>query len=176
MTERRKRLPGAELLRIARKVAVPSEHVEQSFLFQRLELLTGKYPELQWAYAIPNAGGFKGGFASNVGMVNKLRAEGVKSGVPDICIPVARYPFHGLYVEMKRLDTYAEPEQRRWQAGLIAQGYAAVTCQGHEAALAVIEAYLKLERWAVPWPAVTQNLLGLTAGVEGVHVYPQAGE
>ena len=32
----------------------------------------------------------------------RLRAEGLKSGVPDLCLPSAHGEYHGLYIEMKR--------------------------------------------------------------------------
>jgi hypothetical protein len=31
----------------------------------------------------------------------KLKAEGVRAGVADLCLPAARRGYHGLYIEMK---------------------------------------------------------------------------
>ena len=46
-------------------------------------------------FAIPNGG------ARNVVTAAKLKAEGVLAGVPDLCVPMARCGFHGLYIELK---------------------------------------------------------------------------
>ena len=100
----------------------------------------------------------------------KLKAEGVKSSVCDLMLPVARAPFHGLFVEMKKLGEYARPSQQEYQRKLIAQGYAAVTCQGHEAAAPLILRYLE-HAWN-DWKESRDALEELTAGIAGVFTYP----
>lgn len=48
----------------------------------------------------------------------RLRAEGLKSGVPDLCLPSAHGQYHGLYIEMKRTQgSKTTPEQKEWLAG-----------------------------------------------------------
>ncbi len=123
---------------------VPSEHVEQSFLFQRFGNSLGKFPELALAFAVPNGG------LRMKATAGKLKAEGVRSGIPDIILPVPRLPFHGLYLELKRQKASAssvKPEQRGWIAALRDQGYAVVVCRGHEEAYAVAIAYLASALW-----------------------------
>ena len=46
-------------------------------------------------YHIPN-----GGTRNKIEAAN-LKRQGVKSGVPDLCFPLARGKYHGLYIEMK---------------------------------------------------------------------------
>src|SRR5262245_57218105 len=46
-------------------------------------------------FAIPNGG------ARDVITAGRLKAEGVKAGVPDVCCPVARWRWHSLYLEFK---------------------------------------------------------------------------
>ncbi len=53
--------------------------------------------ELPW-YHTPN-----GGRRSKLEALN-LRAMGLKRGIPDIVIPLARSPYHGLVIELKRID------------------------------------------------------------------------
>ena len=65
-------------------VLLRSEHQEQSLLFQWAELAKGQYPELGLLFAIPNAGGYKGGYGSNVRLVMRAKREGVKKGVPKL--------------------------------------------------------------------------------------------
>ena len=53
-------------------------------------------PALKWVHAIPNGG------ERNIAVASRLKAEGVKSGVADVFVPVAVQPWHGLYLEFKK--------------------------------------------------------------------------
>jgi len=129
------------------RAIVPTEHQEQVFLFQWAEIARGRHPELQDLFAIPNAGGYTGGFRQNVARVAAMKREGVASGVPDICLPHARGRYHALYVELKRANATAsdtKPAQREWHMRLRAAGNCVVVCAGWEAARRTIEEYLSL--------------------------------
>ena len=52
-------------------------------------------PALKLAFAVPNGG------HRHVATAARLKAEGVRAGVPDWCLPVARGPYIGLWIEMK---------------------------------------------------------------------------
>jgi hypothetical protein len=71
------------------------EHATQVALFQWASLNTGKYPELEDLFAIPNGG------KRDKRTAAKMRAEGVKAGMPDICLPHARGGYHAYYIELK---------------------------------------------------------------------------
>lgn len=115
----------------------PLEHVEQVHLFQWAAWQSGKYPELDLMYAIPN-GGYR-----NKKTAAELKAEGVKSGVSDIFLPVARCKKHGLYIEMKRTEGgKLSKSQEKFIAGVKNQGYAAIVCFGFEKAKEIILQYL----------------------------------
>lgn len=58
------------------KPIVPTEHQEQVALFQWLEIAAKRDDRLSMAFAIPNGG------ARHPVVAAKLKAEGVKSGVP----------------------------------------------------------------------------------------------
>lgn len=116
-----------------------SEHDEQAALFQWAALQANATPELQLLYAIPNGGHRHKAVAAN------LAAEGVKSGVPDICLPVARSSFHGLYIEMKYGRNKPSDHQEAWLKALAGQGYKTAVCWSFHAALTVIEQYLTSE-------------------------------
>ena len=117
---------------------LPSESVEQQRLFQWAAYEYGKWPELRLMYHIPNEG------KRTRGTGGRMRAEGLKKGVPDICLPVARNGCHGLYIEMKRqAGGRITPEQSRWMDDLHAQGYEVALCRGWEAASRIITDYLK---------------------------------
>lgn len=126
------------VLEIARAGLVRSEHVEQSFLVQRLALIEPQYPELELLYAVPN-----GGLRSKA-QAGKLRAEGVKASVPDLVLPLPKWPFHGLYVEMKKMGEHSTPAQRKFQGRLRGLGYAVLECQGDESAYRAFCWYLRL--------------------------------
>lgn len=115
-----------------------TESQEQQLLFEWAALSAGKWPELALMYHIPNGG------SRSKAEAGRFRAEGVKSGVPDICLPVARGEYHGLYIELKRVKGgRVSPAQQRWIAALRDQGYCACVCKGWDDAAHVIKAYLE---------------------------------
>ena len=72
-----------------------------------------------------------------------LPAEGVKAGVPDLCLPVARGQYHGLYIELKRQrGGRTSDHQSEWLDAISAQGYKAALCYGWEQAAGTIIEYL----------------------------------
>lgn len=74
----------------------------------------------------------------------RLKAEGVKKGVPDLFLPVARGRWHGMYIEMKRTKGGTiSPEQKEFIEFATQQGYRAVICKGFEAARCELINYLE---------------------------------
>jgi hypothetical protein len=119
---------------------VSSESEEQQCLIRWAAWQSGKYPELNLIYHIPN-----GGIRSKA-EAGRFKAEGVKAGVPDICLPVARGGFHGLYIELKRQKGgQVSDNQKSWLEKLDREGYRIAVCKGWEAAKDMIMDYLKLE-------------------------------
>jgi hypothetical protein len=72
-----------------------SEHDEQTQLFQIIALYEERYPVLRWIFAIPNGG------KRHPATAVRMKAEGVRRGIPDICIPYPVDEWSGCYVEMK---------------------------------------------------------------------------
>lgn len=97
-----------------------------------------KYPELKLLYHIPN----ERKCAPGQGM--KLKRMGVRSGVPDLELPVARGRYHGLYIEMKTENGRTSDQQKWWVNELTLQGYLCSVCYGWEDAVKEIERYLQL--------------------------------
>lgn len=123
-----------------------SEHQEQVIVFKWASLAERSIPELASLYAIPN-----GLRAAGIGAAKKARAEGLKSGVPDICLPVPRHPWHGLYIELKRLSVRPKTDRSKggvsdaqtdWHVRLRVQGYAVAVCYGADDAILTINRYL----------------------------------
>ena len=120
------------------KQYMPTEAEEQATLFSWAAMNSGKRPELRLLFHIPN-----GGMRSK-SEAARFKAEGVKPGVPDLFLPVARGPWHGLFIELKRQKGGRISEaQSKWIDALLKAGYlTVVACGWHEAA-EYIEEYLK---------------------------------
>ena len=117
-----------------------TEAEEQIALFQWADFWKRKYPELELLHHVPN-----GGYRSKKTAI-ALKAQGVKSGVPDVCLPVARGGYHGLYIEMKAGSNKPTDKQREFIGALIKQDYLAVVCWSWERAKDIITAYLEAEK------------------------------
>ena len=95
-----------------------------------------KRPELALLHSIPN-GGYRA-----IGEASRLKASGVLAGVPDICLPVARGGYHGLYIELKTSTGRVSADQKIVIARLQEQGYQVEICRGAEEAIDTIKKYL----------------------------------
>lgn len=113
-----------------------TEHDEQVALFDWRDRCAPLCPPLGMLFAIPNGG------KRDVVTASRLKAEGVTAGVPDLCLPVARRGYHGLYIEMKVRGGRVRSEQRKWLAALEAEGYMTVVCWSWPEAARVIARYV----------------------------------
>lgn len=129
-----------------------TEHDLQCAVVQWAAMQVGKWPALRLLYAVPN-GAFFGGEAKtlnsgrkvSMGIIRaqKLRKEGLKSGVPDLVLPIARGGFHGLYLELKNGDkSPLRPEQVEWLDALNAEGHKAVVARSFETAVDLLRWYV----------------------------------
>lgn len=113
------------------------EEHEQTALFRWAAMQENVYPELRWMHHVPNGGHRHKATAA------RLKAAGVKAGVPDVCLPVPRGGYHGLYVEMKFGKNKPTKNQQMWIKGLRENGYKAQVCYSCEDAIEAIKGYLK---------------------------------
>ena len=73
----------------------------------------------------------------------RMKAEGYRTGTPDLFLAVARGQFHGLFIEIKRTrHGVLSDEQRDMLNRLKSQGYCTAVCKGFDEAKRVIEWYL----------------------------------
>ena len=118
-------------------IPIPTEAEEQTALFQWADVMKAQYPELALMHHIPNGG------SRNRTEAARLKAQGVKPGVPDICLPVPRGGYHGMYIELKRRDGgRVSKNQKEWLTGLAGMGYKCMVCLGWEDARDEIVKYL----------------------------------
>lgn len=122
-----------------RKKSRDLEHKEQVEFIQWTEkpATLARWPELILFHAIPNGGD------RDVRVAIKLKAEGVKSGVPDMMLPVVSGGFHGLYIELKVEGNKPTENQEWWHRQLAAQGYAVFVCYSYPEARTVTERYMR---------------------------------
>lgn len=94
-------------------------------------------PRLQFIFHIPNenTAGIKWGIRN--------RQLGVKSGVPDLMLPIPSKGYHGLFIEMKTRNGKTSENQDRWIEALNRFGYLAVVCHGWEEAKECLLNYLQ---------------------------------
>lgn len=116
-----------------------NEAYEQTKLFNWVAFARHTEPELDLLYHIPNGG------KRNQKEAFNLKRQGVRAGVPDLCLPVARGKFHALYIEMKVGKNKPTKNQKEWMRKLNEQGNLAIVCYGWEEASAVLTKYIKLK-------------------------------
>lgn len=128
------------------KLPTAPEAHEQTALFRWIaDAAVYEYPELELLYHIPNGG------TRNRAEAAHLKQQGVKSGVPDLCLPVARGKWHGLYIEMKAGKNKTTENQDRWIESLRKQGYVAEVCYGYRQAAEILVQYLSLGKGKISW-------------------------
>lgn len=112
------------------------EHREQAALFEWAAYNEARIPELALLYAVPNGG------ARHPMVAAKMKAEGVKAGVPDMFLPVARRGWHGLYMELKVDRNKPTARQLAWHTALKGEGYCVDVSYGWQEAASKLLAYL----------------------------------
>jgi hypothetical protein len=121
-----------------------SEHSNQVVLFAWAA--ESGIPELKWLFAIPN------GFYATPAQKAKMKAEGLRSGVSDIMLPISKciglFSYMGLFIELKTADKLnrknggLSDEQVEFGRFVIAQGYKFVVCYSWQEAKDAILNYL----------------------------------
>jgi hypothetical protein len=113
----------------------PTEHQSQACFVDWLRL------KRIWHYAVPNGAYLGSDPRGRAIQMQKLKAEGFSSGVPDMVIPYRTTEYGGLYCEMKRKGKRVEPEQTEWHEFLRGQGYAVHVCYSADEAIAATMHY-----------------------------------
>jgi hypothetical protein len=124
------------------KSGTESGHQRAVFCWAALNL--ARYPELRWLHHIPNGGSRGDDEKTRAIRGGALKAEGVKTGVSDLSLPVKRGAYSGLYIEMKKpgkLKTESA-DQKEFGAFVQSQGFGYVCVDNWESAVQVLQDYL----------------------------------
>ncbi len=113
-----------------------SEAQEQIAVMRWAELQSHVYPELNLLFHVPN------GSNKSKAQAGLFKAMGLKSGVPDLFLPVARGEFHGLFIEMKTNKGTLSQNQKNWLNDLETQGYMTAVAKGFEEAVEILKEYI----------------------------------
>ena len=124
-----------------------TEHAHQCAVFcwaqqyQKKNSINEITKALRWMYAIPNGG------ERSRSQAGRMVAEGVKSGVSDMCLPTASRGYAGFYLEMKREDGGSGESDKQIEFGeyIKTQNYFYRCCHGWEDAVRYIKWYLNME-------------------------------
>ena len=126
-----------------------SEDTEQIHVMQWAEITAnrgGAFEKLRLLFHIPNGG------ARSKAEGAIFKAMGVKSGVPDLFLPVPMELVQddgysamssGLFIEMKAHGGRVQPNQKCWLNDLVDSGYCCCVCYGEEEAEKALEDYLE---------------------------------
>lgn len=109
----------------------------QMTLMEWAMLMENRWPELKLLFHVPNGG------ARGKAEAGRLKRQGVKAGVPDLMLPVARGGYHGLFIELKAEKGSLTAEQKEWLQMLQEQGYAAKCCKGLDEAMRTLTNYMQ---------------------------------
>lgn len=120
-------------------MASEAQHQAAVFKWSRQPEIRHQWPELALLHHIPNGG------SRDPIEAKHLKQQGVKSGAPDLCLPVSRGGYHGLYIEMKTETGHTSDEQDWWGEHLIAQGYCWKVCHGWQSAVAALSWYMGMD-------------------------------
>ena len=114
---------------VKKPVYSSSEDAEQEAVVEYCDLL--HIPIVH----IPNEGKRSLSYAA------RMKRMGLRSGFPDLLVPLARGGYHGLFIEMKYGKNKTTKEQKEWLERLSAEGYACAVCYNAAEAIKTIESY-----------------------------------
>ena len=113
---------------------IESQH--QMNLFCWANMVRNQYPELELMYAIPNGADVSGRHRI------RLVREGLKSGMPDIHLPVSRHGYHSLYLELKTGTGRTSRNQERMMNLLEDHGNLCKVSRSLHESIRILEEYL----------------------------------
>lgn len=114
-----------------------TEHDLQASIIAECDIRANQDPRWGMLFAIPNGG------HRNIRVAVKLKAEGVRAGIPDLFLPVPSRGYHGLWIELKVGRNKQTPQQAQWASNLWEMGYAYDVVYDADHAINFISWYLR---------------------------------
>lgn len=114
------------------KPHVRSEELEQAAVVRYISYV---YPQVKYCASA-------GGVRTSIKQALKMKRTGYVKGFPDIQICKAVGGYHGLFIEMKRINGTLDKSQKEWLDSLNKEGYLARCCKGFDSAKLLIDQYL----------------------------------
>ena len=118
-----------------------TEHAMQCAVIKACRYLERDHPEVKYLFAVPNGG------ARHPAVAAKLKAEGVRRGVPDLFLPLpipGRYA--GLWIEMKAHGGRITQNQDDYLRFLQEVGFMTKICYSAQEAVDMIVCHLVARR------------------------------
>lgn len=131
--------------------AAGTEHAHQAAVFCWIRRKAQYYPQLEFAFAVPN-----GGSRDRI-TAGKLKAEGVTPGVFDFVVPYPMEPYHGLFIEMKKPGGVVSTEQKKFGKIMVSRGYQCFVCYSWDDAVQKISDYLQISTDYPSKPRIDEN-------------------
>jgi len=118
------------------------EHDEQAAVVAWARLHETRWPVLRLLFAVPNGASLAGGPGARARQMTRLKAEGLKPGVPDLWLPVANNTYRGLVIEMKVGHNKPRADQMKWLDAMNDIGWLAVVCWSADEAIEILKEYV----------------------------------
>lgn len=133
LKERKERAPSME----------PSEYAIQKTVVGWWNLQCKVYGLPRFALCSFTNGAFLAGDAIQASIrSNRLQATGMRKGVPDLQLIVARQGYHALFLELKNANGRISPDQHEFHHYLRSNGYWVEVPRSSEMAIQCIKTYL----------------------------------
>lgn len=114
-----------------------SESHQQQQVIEWVRWHKNKYPILDaLLFATPNGG------KRNIITAARLKKEGAKAGVLDLCLPISRQGYSTLWIEMKFGKNKLTPSQELFKAALESEGACVQVCYTAENAIKILQWYV----------------------------------
>ena len=118
-----------------------TEHAMQCAVIQVCRYLERQYPEVKYLFSVPNGG------HRHIAVAARLKASGVKSGVPDLFLPLPiPGASAGLWIEMKAPGGTVTQNQDDYLRFLYEVGFLTKVCYSAQDAIDEIREYLERRR------------------------------
>ena len=134
--------PGFVQRRSKKQAFVPREAATQTALFDWAGWARSKYPDLDLLFCIPNGMPLHG--PQRFAVINWMKAQGLKPGLPDVCLPVGRGGYFSKWLELKIPGGRVSESQAIWIDRLRRAGASVSVCESYEQAVTDLEIYCRL--------------------------------